>query len=490
MKKNILFLLLLIILLHFQGNAQYGSTLQFMRLNPYINYSNPAIAIPFNGYLAFPAVSNIEISVYNSSIHYNDLFELDETGAPQTITLDKFIGKLNENANWLNSDLNLEVLGFGFRTKKAFISFGYRLRMSENLSFTKDLIAILPQGNLNYFGEDNPANLDLSLNLNAYQEIALGIQSDINEHWSIGIRPKLLFGIANIRSNNINAKIYTSEDDYSIRVNYALDADIMTSLPLTFNELNPTLNFSNFKIGSVFQNPGLAIDLGVVYKINKKWGIETAVTDLGFISWQSNGTHFSNLNSEVNITENEDFTFDGLSYDEIEQLSNSSEYREQFIDTILDYFPIYSQPLSKYTSTLYTRFVVDGYYNLGKSHRFTALFQGFVFNKTIIPSFTLAYSGTFGRVLDLCIHYTIKPNSYTNLGLGVGLNLGFLNIYVTTNNILAISNPLNFSDINTQLGIVFNWGKGTKKEKTKKKIETIENGEESKKVEESTSGQQ
>ena len=50
----------------------------------------------------------------------------------------------------------------------------------------------------------------------------------------------------------------------------------------------------------------------------------------------------------------------------------------------------------------------------------------------------------------------MMPNSYANFGLGLSAMIETCNIYVTTNNLIGCFNPLNSSNVNAQVGIVFN----------------------------------
>ena len=59
-------------------------------------------------------------------------------------------------------------------------------------------------------------------------------------------------------------------------------------------------------------------------------------------------------------------------------------------------------------------------------------------------------------MLDVCATYTIMPNSYDNIGLGIAGVFDTFHIYLTTNNIIGCFKPLNASTFNAQVGIVFN----------------------------------
>ena len=72
------------------------------------------------------------------------------------------------------------------------------------------------------------------------------------------------------------------------------------------------------------------------------------------------------------------------------------------------------------------------------------------------PAMTLAYSGSFFRMFDVCATYTMMRGSYANIGAGLAGNFGIFQIYATTNNVLGFFDPTNGQTLNAQVGVVFN----------------------------------
>ncbi|MEG2071198.1 MAG: DUF5723 family protein, partial [Bacteroidales bacterium] len=402
-----------------------------------------------------------------------NMFSRNKDGYPTTMTADKLVSKLSKNGNWLSSSVNEEILGFGFRVNRSFFTFSYRLRMDEYFRFSKDVLALPILGNMNYLGEDHPANLNVRMNMNAYQEISVGAQIEVNKRLYIGVRPKLLFGMANVRTQNASAQLYTDPESYKMKMRYNLEAEMMSIVPLFDQEgsFEPDYDYLLAHWQSGFQNVGSAIDLGVVYRINDHFGVSAAVNDLGFITWKTGGQKITgSISNAGDLYTNGDIVFDGLNFDEIDKLLNDPDYLNAYLKQLGDYFPVERTPLEKYTTALSSKIMVEGYYNFGKNHRVSALFQGRVVNKSFLPAFTLAYNGTFFRIIDVCVNYTMAKHNFANLGLGLGLNLGVFHLYVATDNIIAAVNPLNNTNVNAQVGILFNWGKIQEKKIKEDKI--------------------
>jgi hypothetical protein len=461
-------------------NAQDGITLHFMRLNPYSAYTNPSVHLQYTGYIGIPGISNVNASFTNTSARYKTLFGSDENGTITTIKLNTFAGQLSGKGNMLNSNVSLNIIDFGFQTKPIRFSFSYRIRMDEYCSYNKDLMNLPIHGNMMYLGEYNPAKPDLRVNLNAYQEIALGMQFEVNSRLYLGLRPKLLFGLANVKTKYANATLYTDPDDYTVKLNYNLNATMACAIPYSINKdqdgnmsihFDPADFLDNWQ--NAFKNVGAAIDLGMTFRINDMFGVAASVLDLGFIHWTTNCNQITGSINETSTYYNDgSFIFDGFTREELSQIA---EDPINLSNKLQEFFPIEFTHTKAYTKSLASRFLVEGYCNVGKYHRFSALFQGRIINKQFVPSFTVAWNGNFLDIFDLCVSYTMAKRSYANLGLGVGFNLKVFHLYVATDNIFGFFNSksiqrsiLNAHNANVQLGLVFDWGKTPEKIITKK----------------------
>ncbi len=454
--------------------AQDGITLHFMRLNPYSTYTSPSAHLQYKGWIGVPAISNINMAVTNTGFHYNQIFGTNRDGVITTLRLNNFVDHLSNKGNALNVNSAVNIIDFGFYIKPVRITFSYRLRVDEYLSYNKDLFALPVHGNMAYVGEDNPATPELKLSLTAYQEIGVGVQTEIQDRFYIGVKPKILLGVANFHTNQARASLYTNPDDYSMRLNYNFDANMSCAIPYSINidtstgvpsiKFNPKDLLKN--MGNLGKNVGAAIDLGFTCRINNMFGVSASVLDLGFIHWKSDNQH---ITSSVTGTDtstyynNGSFIFNGLSTEDVERIIDDPS---GFAGELVGYFPINVEKQKAYTRMLSSRFIVEGYCNVGKYHRFTALFQGRIINKEFVPSFTVAWNGNFLNIFDLCVSYTIAKRSYSNLGIGVGFNLGVFHIYAATDNLIAFCTNknikrsiMNASNANFQAGIVFDWGK-------------------------------
>ncbi|MBR4535088.1 MAG: hypothetical protein IKO62_00340 [Bacteroidales bacterium] len=469
MKKILLFISIFIASLALA--AQDGITVHFMRQNPYSQYSSPSAFLPYNGHVGVTGISNVNISVQNSDLFYKRLFGCNNEGTVTTLRLNNFADQLSPKCNFLNSNIGVNLIDFGFRVKQMYFSFSYRIRSDEYFFYNQDVVALPVHGNMYYADQNKTATPTLSLSLNAYQEISLGIQAEITPQIYIGVRPKLLFGLAHAKTRSADASIYTNPEDYSISISHHFDTELSCFIPYEINtdtSGQAGIQFHPEKLRSdwpnMFKNVGASIDLGFTYRINNMFGVSASVLDLGFICWKTNNYQLLSSTTDAGHYYNDgSFIFSGLTYDDIERIKENPEAIKK---ELLGYFPLETSSVKTFTSMLAGRFIVEGYCNVGKHHRFTALFQGRIVNKYFMPSFTIAWNGTFLNIFDLCVNYTIARKSYGNLGLGVGFNLGVFHIYASTDNFFGFFNSksplrslLNTPSANLQAGIVFDWGK-------------------------------
>lgn len=450
----------------------------FMRISPFQRNNIPSSSTIYSGYFSLPT-GNIQAGVNLGSIRYKNLFETDEEGYPTVLTATKFVNSLADK-NYLGVYDDIELLGFGFRAgDNFFMSVDYRQRANLDFIYSRDVLGLPIYGNMAYV--DAPADMNLAINMNAYQELGISFRNQVNDHFSWGMRPKLLFGIANVNTQNLSAQISTDPTDYTIAMTYAaaMRASAIVPFSMTFNREDgfqfDVDNDVKKILKNAYKNVGFGFDFGITYKFKESFGLSASVLDLGFIKWKTSTVSMSSVLDDAGDLYNDgSLTFSGLSQSQIQSLMNGENISDM-LDTLAQYFPLDITPTGSYATALTPRVVLQADYEFAKFHRVSAATQ-FRFAKNYFqPSLTLAYDGLFFNSIDVCVAYTIQRNSYDNLGVGVGFNLGYLNIYAGTQNIIAAFSVKNASQLTATAGVVFNWGhynnwwaKYPKKEKTPK----------------------
>jgi hypothetical protein len=438
------------------------SPVDFMRNNPRATFANPATYTVDNGYFDL-AIGGINFGLINSGLKYDKFFKFDGNGYPTTLDLDKGIASL-QNVNYLNTYLNFDIFNCGLRTKHGYFTYTHRLRETESLSFTKDLLQLIAQGNASFLGDSNPANIELSVAARVYQEFDFGYQMALTDHLDIGIRAKFLMGFADVKANALSAKLYTDPDTYAMKL--ALDPiTVRGTFPYQFqigDDYALSIVDRRFNPANLFRNYGFGFDLGAAYQINDEWGVAAAINDLGLISWNNYSVEFkAEVQDGGSFYEDGSIVFPGLNSDQLHGLLFDSTYVNSLMDSLSGYYQLSVNPLSRYNTGLNTNFMVRGYYNITPEHRFTAQFSGYNCGLGIKPALTLAYTGSFGGKYDVVATYTIMNGRFDNLGVGLSANFGGILLYVASNNIIGFFNPANSSQLNVQLGISFTSGEST-----------------------------
>ena len=461
--------------------ATYGQNLDvfhFMRTSPFRNFDTPSCETIYNGYVSLPG-GQVHVGGNLGSIRYNNLFATDNEGYPTTLTATRFANSLSKN-NYVGAISSMELLGFGFRVKKKFfITMDYRLRFNADIRYSKALFGLPVYGNMAYV--DDPADMNISANVSAYQEIGISVRHKINDRMSWGVRPKVLFGMANLRADKVSALLTTDPVNYGLAMQYdaLIKASAIMPYSLTFDKENGfSFDYSTKSsdiIDNLFKNPGVGIDLGFTFKPLPAFNVSFSVLDLGFINWKTNTTQMQSVLYDAGrFYEDGSLVFGGMTQDDIQYLIDGGKIGD-YLDTLAYYFPLEVGPTKSYVTATPVRVVAQGDYEFAKHHTVSAAVQFRFASRYVQPSLTIAYDGSFFDIIDICVAYTMQRKSFDNLGFAIGLNLGYLNVYAGTQNIVSLLSFKDSSQLTATAGIVFNWGHfknwREKYPKEKKKVE-------------------
>lgn len=461
MKKIYRLLLLALLFVNVTAKAQNdGITMTLLPHLSYNNYYNPAL--PIDSKIVFGVgVSNIGLSVYNSSIKYDNV--LTPSGDMMAFNANKFLNSLDEHDNFINTNLSLDIVRLGFKVKRLFFDLNCRFRFNGEFHYSRDFLGFFINGNGHYLAT-NPADLSIGVDVNAFTEMSLGVQYAINDKLTIGIRPKFLIGIANLSVNDDNTRIYTDPDTYEMMADVNINIKASSAMNMDINRIGDigsymdTINFNN--MFAITENKGFGIDFGVSYILNKHIGVAAGVYDLGFITWRNPKEKH---NHKDNVIVN-----DALINDFNDLVHMDIDIEDLYADLIEDVWSddsVYNG--IDYKTSLKTRIMLQGYYELFPMARFTAIAQMYYVRDKLRPALTVAYSGSFFRFLNFTASYTASKYAGNSLGFGFGVNLGPLNVYAITDNIMILSKlhtsalemATSYKAANVRLGLVFTLGK-------------------------------
>lgn len=336
---------------------------------PQSNLLNAAF-FPTNNtfYLALPGLD----FQFGSPLMLGEVVHYDKPTRTTIIDLDTIFNSLRDN-NTFRIGANVNLLGFGFKIHHTFVTFNTRLVNNLAVSVPIQTIDALRRGNLDENG--NPISVvevmkgDL-LNFTSYMEAGLGVGHRFAPiGLTVGVRAKLLYGIANIQTDNTRITIETDPnmDSVTARMYYELQA--ATAVPYDTNNKKFQFNMGDlFKIGQA--NTGLSFDLGLKYDLGPLT-LSFAINDLSSgIHWKNNVMTYKPKNGEGDIV------FRGLNLGDM--LNNGSLN----LDSLTTYLKERLENM-KYEQTLHGDYwySIPTKVNLGASLSFAKLLRaGFLFH--------------------------------------------------------------------------------------------------------------
>jgi hypothetical protein len=459
-------------------SAQNSQVTYFMQL-PQNHLLNPAIRPDNSIYLGLPALSGVYAGINNDFLELTDIFIPGlKSGSNLTFQqpdfdLNKIVDKLKDQNN-ISANVNLQLFGLGFTAGKDLYFFIDIIdRVETEAVFPKNYLKLLINGNDQFLNQ----NIDLSgLNLKTqyFREFGFGFSKDVTEKLRVGAKVKLLAGIVSGTLDNRTMSLEVN-DPFSQTVKADASFDIsgntwLTEMNNDLNNKNPSSLIKDYALNS-FSNPGLGVDFGAVYNLNKMISLSASVTDLGFINWKNDLKSYVAKNS---------FVLSGLSLkDVVDQNISGNDLVREIKDTLRNSFIKSAKP-SSYRTYLPADVLLGANLNLFQILSFGVLSSSKIYYGQIKEALTLSANAYIGKVLSGSLSYTAANYTYNNFGIGIACKTGPVQIYMTADKIpskwskvyiekpdqkfLALSLPDRWYALDLQFGVNILFGKmGNKK---------------------------
>jgi hypothetical protein len=471
------------------AGAQNSQILYFMNL-PQNHLVNPALRPSNSVYIGLPVISGFNLNVNNNYVNFSDVII---KGQPKDslisflhpdYNVDKFLAKIKDK-NFLSPELTIPILGIGFSVgKDGYVFLDINTRIEGNIVLPGDIIKLALKGNQQFVG----SKIDLSSlrgDIKGYNEFGVGYSQNISEKLRIGIKGKLLFGIACASIDNRSLGIAVN-DDYS----HTLYADMAVNIsgPLTVkmdsknNISSISFDENRFKTSSGIRdffsgkkNMGLGLDIGAEYEVTERIVVSAAITDLGFIRWTKDVTNLKAKNQ---------FTFSGLNMlDVVNGTKTIDQVGTDMIDSLKNAFVV-SNTKEPFTTYLPFGISFAGSYNVAKNFSVGLLSYSRIIGKQIREALTLSANLNLGSAFSTSLSYTAENHRYDNLGAGVAFRAGITQFYVLSDRIPVVWNrikdgnsnviiPANWNTFNLRLGMNIVFGNRVK-EKSDRPMVVIE----------------
>jgi len=396
---------------------------------------HPALFTESRVVLAFPSFST---AFYNSSFQFGDL--LRKEGAGYVVDLEAALAEMSVDRNLFTSNSRFSIGSLSLQLKRWQFSIFHNTHFLTHFRYPKALPEILWRGNAYYIGQE--VQVAPSLNLMGYNEYGLGVAHQINKRLSIGVNLKALSGFLAVNTIRSRTTLYTDPEIYQITAS----SDILfqtAGLTDIFDEnesdvlatTDPFYYIAN-------QNLGFALDIGAVIQANDQLRILASIRDIGSISWDE-----YTLQQESR----KNFQFDGLNVRPFDDENDDFDF-EVIRDSITDLFDFQKSEVS-FQTDLPTSFTAGALIDLNPSLNVGIALQGEFFQGSMNPAISFHAQKAFGRVLHLGGFTALRDKGTVNLGLNMNLNLGPVQFYALTDNIITLIDPTSGQNTSIRLGM-------------------------------------
>lgn len=440
-------LILMLGMVFIDASAQNSQVMYYMNLAQN-HLLNPALRPSNTVYIGLPVLSGINLNVNNNFVNFSDVF-MNSPNGDSVITIlhpdydiSKFLPKIKD-INSIEPMVLIQTFGLGFNAgKDLYIFLDINERVDGNIAIPGDLFRLAFEGNEQFAG----SKMDLSSlrgDFKYYREAGLGFSKNFTQKLRIGLKGKVLFGMAAASIENNSLGITVNDVDYT----HTFDADMMVNLsaPVSVYMTDgkyDSLKFDDTKFDSgskivdyLLKSPnlGFGADIGAEYRFSDRFRISAAVTDIGYIKWKRDLT---------NLKVDSQFVFSGI--DMLKVYNGQMEWDSlgnEFLDSLRNTFTI-TDTKTSFTTYLPFGVTLGGSYNLTKSLSLGILSYTRFIGKQIREALTVSANVNFGNHFSTSVAYTAMNNRYDNLGFGLAFRAGWFQIYTLADRIPVTWNKI------------------------------------------------
>lgn len=438
---------------------------------------NPGVESDFKWYSGIPMISGISGYAGSNGVSVNDIFAEDGLDINDKIR-DRMVNGMSRRDEF-SGNVQLEILNIGFRSgnPSLFYSGGAYVEFDNITYWPRDYAQLIFDGNADQL--NRRFNLgDLKTRGSLVTVYHLGVNKKVDKNLTIGARGKIYSGIVDYNSTRNSGYLVNTEGQNNI-LNTTLNADLQLRSS-GFGQLdeasdNGTTGNTLIKRALFGGDLGLGVDLGFSYRLNEQTLFTASVLDLGFI-YHSGDTQNYSLDGTASS--------EGIQINVLRELSNlNRDYWQDLVDEIEELVP-FEENNSAYLTFRPTKANASLRYDFGQpigssencdctidasggnepriAYRNSVGAHLFLINRPRGPQAAITgfYMRRFGNILALKATYTADKFSYTNLGFGLNLQSGPVNLYAMADNLLSYRNIAASNYASFQLGLnIISWGR-------------------------------
>lgn len=415
----------------FAIKAQQEQSLHFLQNVWQSNLTNPAFVSDKKVQIMLPS---LYFNVNSPDLTVNELFKSNAEGK---LTLNDLAGRVKPQ-NRMNANVNIQTLGLSYTlNNKLSLSVYHAVNGNPNVDVNGNLVKLVANGNNQFLGKTVPFNS--TLNGSIYGEMGIGAAYKIQSNISVGARIKLLSGVAGVFTEKNKLNVAFDPNDYSLR--FDNNFDVLAYSFSKYKNINGASDLVRQGFGG--SNKGMAFDVGSTIKVGKI-NLAASIIDLGgAIKWQKDGKRYAS---------NGVYTYTGAHSDDFFNVDslNSNSFR----DTLKNIIGFKESENPTYKQKLPAKIYLSGTYQLNEKLKLGALFYnenggldvsytGFAVNATYQLLKQIQLGGTLG----------LRNGSFSNLGMHFVAQLGPVQLFGVTDNIISAFRPYDSKNANGRLGI-------------------------------------
>ena len=447
---------------------------------------NPGVKVGYSWYAGIPTVSGIFIQARSNALTYNDLFAADGLNFYQKVSQNA-LNRLTPNDE-VGASFQIDLLNGGFRSRKHpgnFYSFGMYLQHDLQVYWPSDIVELGWDGSASQL--DRRFNLG-HLNLQGYLRnvIHFGLNRALSNRLTAGARIKIYNGIFNFISTRNAGYFSTSLDALGFLTQNTLNANMRLQttglegyrklISANPNDVGSVVGRETIRRGLLGGDLGLGLDLGFTYDISSQLYVTGSLLDWGIMS---------NSSEVRNVELRGQNTVVATPVQQEALLSPDDEFWQALADEINDIVPFVENqegyltfnPMKLYGSIRYnfgappsTKNEADcdcSYRHLkGRNSAARSPFRNglgaqlYLINRPSGPqsAFSIFFQRQLTGAIGLKTTYSADKFSKTNIGLGLNVQAGPVEMYVLADNLLGYSNLANSHLASFQIGLnILSW---------------------------------
>lgn len=401
----------------------------------------------------------------NTSFLYSDLIRKGTGDLADSLVLDfsrfrKALGK----QNYLDISTEVLLVQFGFistpeqenidgenvKRKSSYYGFGIRQRATGGLSFDQNYIELLTQGNAPFYDQDFSTG-HARINSSVYSELGATYAREIDDKLWVGFRLKYLLGGLNITTNKLALSLRGIESDNTLEIGAEADIRVSGPIEFTLDAYDLVDEISVDSTNQIFStdNPGYAVDLGLVYTVSPKLVLSAAVTDIGEIRWK---------NDVKQLTLDTIYRYTGADFsDSIDDQADNYKSSEDVLDELKeDIKNEFSFQLTEdsYTEKLPYTISMGAEFRLLKNLDFGAMYAHYA--SPYYKRDTCAFSANLGIRNALSLSPTMMfVGGDTVWACAAAFRFGPLQFHMAINDFGGIATPADAQGIGIQMGMSY-----------------------------------